>query len=142
MLGVVIDPFISAAIVLTVYNTIVVSGIIEDALLKFPRQYVVVAKLHGISGSLMLKKIILPIVLRQVAAPLLISQIVALQTTLFASLISVEEIFRSAQRINAIEYRPVEIYSALALFYIIASFPIYALSAYLDQRYSRNLSEN
>ena len=56
-----------------------------------------------------------PIVLRQMIPGLLMIQVTMLQSTLFASLISVDEIFRVAQRINAVVYRPIEVYTALGL---------------------------
>jgi ABC-type amino acid transport system permease subunit len=64
-----------------------------------------------------------------------------LHATLFASLISVEEIFRVAQRINSTIYRPIEIYTALALFFLMVCLPINLLASYLKRRYTRDLSE-
>jgi ABC-type amino acid transport system permease subunit len=61
---------------------------------------------------------------------------------LFASLISVEEIFRVSQRINSLEYKPVEIYTALALFFLSISLPVNALALWLRSRFTRNISEN
>ena len=61
---------------------------------------------------------------------------------LFASLISVEEIFRVAQRINAQIYRPVEIYTALGLFFLAVCLPVNGLAYWLQKRYTRNISEH
>ena len=64
-----------------------------------------------------------------------------LQCSLFASLISVDEIFRVAQRINATIYRPVEIYSALALLFLAVCLPLNGLALWLRMRFTRDLSE-
>ncbi len=64
-----------------------------------------------------------------------------LHMTIFSSLISVEEIFRMSQRVNAIEYQPVEIYSALGVFFLLISLPINGLALYLKHKYNRNFSE-
>lgn len=64
-----------------------------------------------------------------------------LHTTLFASLISVEEIFRVAQRINAKIYKPVEIYTALGVFFLLVCLPLNGFALGLKKRYGRNLSE-
>ena len=64
-----------------------------------------------------------------------------LHTTLFASLISVEEIFRVAQRINAQIYKPVEIYTALGIFFLAISLPLNGLALWLPERFTRNTSE-
>lgn len=67
----------------------------------------------GLSNKAILFKIELPLVLRQVLSPLLVSQVVMLHMTLFASLISVEELLRIAQRINS--HLIFEIHSPLIL---------------------------
>ena len=68
-------------------------------------------------------------------------QVVMLHATLFASLISVEEIFRVAQRINSSIYRPVEIYTALACFFLLVCLPINLLAVHLKNTYTRDMSE-
>ena len=67
--------------------------------------------------------------------------VVMLHMTLFASLISVDELFRAAQRINAQIYKPVEIYSAVGLFFLLVSLPLNGLALYLRRKHSRDLSE-
>ena len=64
-----------------------------------------------------------------------------LQATLFASLISVDEIFRVAQRINAVEYKPVEVYTALALFFLLVCLPLNGVALLLRHRFGHDLSE-
>ena len=64
-----------------------------------------------------------------------------LHATLFASLISVEELFRVSQRINSTIYRPIEIYTALALFFLVVCLPINLFAVYLKRYYTRDLSE-
>jgi ABC-type amino acid transport system permease subunit len=64
-----------------------------------------------------------------------------LQSTLFGSLISVEEVFRVAQRINATAYQPVQIYTALALFFLLLCLPLYLLAYWLHMKFTRDYSE-
>jgi ABC-type amino acid transport system permease subunit len=82
-----------------------------------------------------------PIILRQILPSLLTIQVSMLQATLFASLISVEEIFRVAQRINAVIYKPVEIYTALALLFLLICLPLNGLALWLKIKFTRDLSE-
>jgi ABC-type amino acid transport system permease subunit len=65
-----------------------------------------------------------------------------LQATLFASLISVDEIFRVAQRINARVYRPIEVYTALGVFFLAICLPMNGIALWLRRKYTRDLSEN
>jgi len=141
MMGVVIDPFITAALALGLVNTFGVAECVRNALLEFPQQYVLAAKVSGLTPRQTLVHIKTPILLRQLIPVLLTSQVVMLQATLFASLISVEEIFRVAQRINAMIYRPVELYTALGLFFLLVCLPLNGLALWFKSKFTRNLSE-
>jgi polar amino acid transport system permease protein len=141
LINAVIDPFFTACWVLTLVNTFTVGEIVKNILRDFPEQYVTAAKVCGLSGKETLLRIKLPITSRQLIPPLLTSQVNMLQATLFASLISVEEIFRVSQRINATVYKPVPIYSALALFFLAICLPLNGLALWLKARFTRNLSE-
>lgn len=141
ILNVVIDPFFTACWVLTLVNTFTVSEIVKTVLHDFPEQYVTAAKVCGLNARTTVLRIKLPITLRQLIPPLLTSQVNMLQATLFASLISVEEIFRVSQRINASVYKPVQIYSALGLFFLAICLPLNGLALWMKARYTRNFSE-
>ncbi len=141
MLEVVIDPFITAAFALSLVNTFGVADIVKGALNDFPAQYVVAARVAGLSPRETLVHIKTPILLRQLIPVLLTSQVTMLQATLFASLISVEEIFRVAQRINSLIYKPVEIYTALGIFFLLVCLPLNGLALWLKLRFTRNISE-
>jgi His/Glu/Gln/Arg/opine family amino acid ABC transporter permease subunit len=141
MLNIVIDPFYTAALTLSIINIFAVSDIVRGALIDFPKQYLTAAKVAGLSKKQTIFNIQLPLILRQVIPSILLLQVTMLHTTLFASLISVEEIFRVAQRINAQIYRPVEIYTALGLFFLLVCLPINGFAFWLKKRFTRNLSE-
>lgn len=140
-LGVVINPFITAAVALSLVNFIAVADIVRTALLEFPKQYITAGQVCGMKPNEIFKKIQFPIILRQILPNLLTTQVNMLQLTLFASLISVGEIFRVAQEINSIIYKPVEIYTALALFFLVICLPLNGLALWLKKKYTRNLSE-
>lgn len=141
MLGVVINPFYTAAATLSIINAFSIADLVRGILRDFPAQYVIAARVCGMSQRDTLLRIEMPIVLRQVIPTLLMIQVNMLQATLFASLISVEEIFRVAQRINSTVYRPVEIYTALGVFFLAVCLPLNGLAAWLRQRYTRDFSE-
>lgn len=141
MLGVVIDPFITAAAALSIINITLVADLVREVLKDFPQHYVWAAKVSGLTEKETVLHIKLPVILRQTLPGLLNIQIIMLQSTLFASLISVDEIFRTAQRINSLVYRPIPIYTLLALFFILVCVPLHGLVYYLRVRFTRDLSE-
>jgi ABC-type amino acid transport system permease subunit len=140
--NVVVDPFFTAAFVLSIVNLFAVADIVRAALQEFPEQYNTAAKVCGISGLDTLLFIQVPIIFRQTLPTLIITQVSMLQATLFASLISVEEIFRVAQRINASIYKPVEIYTALGIFFLAVCLPLNGFAYWFRNTFTRNLSES
>jgi ABC-type amino acid transport system permease subunit len=138
---VVIDPFYTASLTFTLVNIFAVGELVRQAVSDFPKQYIVAGQVCGLEHRDLVLKIQLPILFRQLLPPLMIQQVIMLHTTLFASLISVEEIFRVSQRINSTIYRPVEIYTALACFFLLVCLPINLAAYYLKKRYTRDLSE-
>jgi polar amino acid transport system permease protein len=139
-LSVVIPPFVSAACVLTVLNTAAVAEIVRNALETFDKEYINAAIVCGLSPGQIFRYVQIPIFLRQVLPSLLRTQVNVLHMTLFASLISVDEIFRIAQRINAETYKPVEIFTALAVLFLAVSVPLNALAALLERRFHGGLA--
>lgn len=139
--GVVINPFYTAALTLTIVNVFAVAGIVRHGIDELPSQYIETARVCGLRRFTILRRIQMPMVLRYVIPPLLQTQVNMLHLTLFASLISVDEIFRMAQRVNAVVYKPVEVYSALGIFFIIVCLPLNGVALYLRQRFSRDISE-
>lgn len=141
LLGLVIDPFITAALTLSIINLFAVADVIRSVLSEFPRQYVTAAQVCGMTQWQTLRYIQLPIMLRQTVPVLLMIQVNMLQATLFASLISVNEIFRVAQQINSQIYKPVEIYTALGLLFLLICLPLNGLALWLRAKFTRDLSE-
>ena len=141
MLNIVVDPFYTAAAMLTILNIFAVSEIVRGGIINLPNQYIEVAKISGLSNKKRLLKVEFPLIFRHIFPSLLITQVNMLHMTLFASLISVEEIFRVAQRVISIEYKPVEIYTALGIFFLIVSLPLNGIALYFKNKYNRNLSE-
>jgi ABC-type amino acid transport system permease subunit len=142
MFDIVVDPFYTAALTLSIVNIFGVADLVRTALDDFPKQYLTAAKVSGLTKKQTIMNIQLPLIFRQVLPGLLLLQVMMLHTTLFASLISVEEIFRVAQRINAQIYRPVEIYTALGVFFLMVSLPINGFALWFKAKFTRDISEN
>lgn len=140
-LGIVVDPFLTAAATFSLINIFGVAEIVRGGLTLFPRQYLEAAQACGLSRSQATRHIEIPIVLRDILSPLLNLQVIMLQSTLFASFIGVNEIFRSVQRVNAEVQKPIIVYSTLAIFLLIVSLPINAVAIAMARRVRRDYSE-
>lgn len=135
-LQIVISPVITAIVALAVVNALGVAEIVRIGLEDFPYQNIVAAKVCGLGPWIRIRRILLPLVVRQLLPGIMLLQVTMLQATIFASLISVNELFRVAQRINSEAYRPVEIYTGLALFFVIICLPLNLAGAHLRRRFT------
>lgn len=136
-----IDPFYTAVLMLSLLNIIAVSEVVSNGIINLPEQYIEVAKVCGMNSKDIFSKIQLPLIARHVLPALLTAQVTVLHLSLFASLISVEELFRVSQRVISIEYKPVEVYTALGIFFLLVSLPVNGFAIYLKRKYSRRLDE-
>jgi ABC-type amino acid transport system permease subunit len=141
IIGVNVDPFITTAITISLINIFAVATIVRNAIQDLPQQYIEAAKVCGIKPKKRLREIEFPIVLRFMLPSFLITQVNMLHLTLFGSLISVNEIFRVSQQINSQIYQPVEIYTALGVFFLIICLPLNAIALWLKWKFARNISE-
>jgi polar amino acid transport system permease protein len=141
LFGISVSPFWTALTALTLINTFAVYRIAEDAVKDFPKQYIASALVCGLKGSDIVRYIQAPLLLRAALPRWIDQQVVILQTSVFASLISVEEIFRVAQRINSVIYQPVIIYTSMALIFLFTAGSAMYSANYLRNRFHRDFSE-
>jgi polar amino acid transport system permease protein len=141
MFGVVIDPFITACFTLSILNIFGVADLVRSSLDDFPKQYVTAAQVTGPNPHPNDHEHSITADFPVYPAGLLILQVSMLHATLFTSMISVEELFRVAQRINAQIYKPIEIYTALGVFFLAICLPINAFALWFKNKYTRNISE-
>lgn len=123
-----INPFYTSLFVLSLINILAISVVVEHGFLQINKGYLDVAKSYGIPNKAITGKILIPMVIRNVLPAVLTSQMTILHMTIFASLISYEELFRVTQQINSVVYKPIEVYTILALFFILISFPFILLT--------------
>lgn len=141
ILGIQVSAFTTAVISLSLINVAAIAELIRGVLTDFPKQYISVAQMSDLSTKEIFSKIQFPMIFRQIIPSILTTQVFILQATLFASLIAVPEILRVAQNINAVIYKPIEIYTSLAIFFIITLAPINYFAYVLKQRFTRDFSD-
>ncbi len=135
LLGIVINPFWTTVIALGIINIIATANVVTVELELLPKSYREAGVTLGMSKNQVVQHIELPLLVRRTLPQLLLNQASMLEYTLFASLISVPELFRTAQTINAMIYKPVEIYSLLVIFFLIILSPLHLLISRLQKKY-------
>jgi ABC-type amino acid transport system permease subunit len=134
ILGVVINPFWTTVIALGFVNLVAVAFIIQSELKLLPVAYREAGMTLGMSKKQIVRHIELPILMKRVLPNISLNQATMLEYTLFASLISVQELFRVAQSINAMVYDPVSVYSLLVLFFVIILVPLHLFITWYKKR--------
>jgi His/Glu/Gln/Arg/opine family amino acid ABC transporter permease subunit len=132
-----VPPFITAATVFTFYNTLTIGEVVRSAIEDLPVSFAMAARATGVPSFVYIRYVMLPLAMRAALPGYLVSQVGVLHMTLFASLISVDELFRVIQRINAVEYNAVGVYSLLAIFYFVLSFPLLMMARWANLRLAR-----
>ena len=135
LLGIVVNPFWTTVIALGIINMVATAYIVVTELELLPQSYHEAGKTLGMTTSQIIRHIELPLLMRRTIPQMLMNQAAMLEYTLFASLISVPELFKVAQSINAMVYRPVEIYSLLVVFFLIILVPLHLLISWLQKKY-------
>ncbi len=134
VLGIVVDPFWTTVIALGFVNMIAVAFIVQSELKLLPIAYKEAGITLGMTNSQIVKHIELPILMKRVLPSIALNQATMLEYTLFASLISVPELFKVSQTINSMVYDPVAIYSLLVLFFAIILAPLHILITIYKKR--------
>jgi octopine/nopaline transport system permease protein len=133
------DALFCAIMALAMCTAAYQAEVIRGGLQAVPAREIEAARACGMSGFLLLRRIIAPIALRQ-ALPAYSTEIVLMvKTTSLASLVSVWEITGTAQKINAQTYRTMEIFLVAALIYLVINFVIIRLLGYVEYLLSPHL---
>lgn len=136
-----IPAFNIAVFGLSFANVFMVADLVKNAIKDLPNHYILSAKVSGLSEKTILRKIQIPLIFKQLVGPILLVQITMLHCSIFSSLINVDDIFRQIQRINAVVYKPIELYTALAIFFIMITVPLTLLAQYFKKKYAKDYSE-
>ena len=133
------DPFACAVIALALCTAGYATEIFRGAILAIPHQQVEAARAAGMSGWLLLRRMILPIGLRQALPAYSTELILMVKSTSLASVITVIEVSGVAQHIIAQTYRTMEVFLCAAMIYLVVNFTIARLVALLEHALTPHL---
>lgn len=134
--GITIDAFPAAVIGFTLNIGAYSSEVVRAALLSIPKQQWEAAYSISMTWWQALHRIIVPQAARVAVPPLSNTFISLVKDTSLASVITVPEMFLAAQRIAAVTYQPLILYSEAALIYLIFSSVLSTLQNVLENRLS------
>ena len=121
--GVTFSPFTSAAIALTLNLSAFVSEVYRAGIQSIGRGQREAALALGMSSWQAMRRIILPQSIRRVLPPLGSIWVSLFKDTALVSVIAVPELMYRGKVLSIETYRPLEIYTAVAIIYFLVTYP-------------------
>ena len=135
LVGIQFSTFGAAALALTLYTAAYSTEIFRAGLQSIERGQWEGAKALGMPPGVMLRRIILPQVFRRMLPALTNRMIGLAKVTSLASILTVNELMYQGRLLSSTWYRPVEIFTVVALLYFVLIWPGSYLAARLERRY-------
>ena len=137
ILGVDIPAVVAATAVLSLYTGAFYAEIFRGGIVSIERGQWDAARAIGLRPWLMMRLIILPQAMRRMVPPFMNQSIIQLKNTSLVSTIAVPDLLYQGQLITADTYRPLEVYTVVAVVYFCLLFP----ATLLAQAYERRLAK-
>ena len=123
VIGLNIPAHVAAVSVLTLYGGAFYAEIVRGSIESVPRGQWDAASALGFRGWHLMRLVILPQALKPMMAPYVNQSVTQLKNTSLVSVIAVPDLVYNATLINAETYRPLEVYTVVALIYFAILFP-------------------
>lgn len=122
--GVKLSAFETGIVVFSMHLSGYIAELIRSGIEAIPKGQIEAATSLGMNDLEILTRIILPQVARQLASPIMGTYIEEVKNTPLLSAIALDEIMHSGQIIITQTYRPLEIYTAIAVFFLSILIPM------------------
>lgn len=141
-LGIVLSPFISGVLGLSLCQGAYNSEIVRAAILSIPQGQWEAAKALGMSKTKTYLRIIIPQAAR-IAVPSLGNQFIGLtKDTSLAGMLTIPELLQTGQQITAVVYEPLALYLEVAFVYLIMNTVLTLLQGKVEQKLSKHVLKN
>jgi len=138
VLGIRIEPYIAAVVACSINSGAYVAEIFRAGIQSIDKGQFEAGRSLGMTWSQTMSKIIIPQAFRRIIPQLGNEFITMLKDSSLVSVIGFEELTRKGQLIIASTYRTFEIWTAVAVIYLIMTLTISRFVAYLEKRYNSN----
>ncbi|MFP1527981.1 ABC transporter permease subunit [Escherichia coli] len=129
-----IDPFTAAVVTIMINSGAYIAEITRGAVLSIHKGFREAGLALGLSRWETIRYVILPLALRRMLPPLGNQWIISIKDTSLFIVIGVAELTRQGQEIIAGNFRALEIWSAVAVFYLIITLVLSFILRRLERR--------
>ncbi|GKW10646.1 MULTISPECIES: amino acid ABC transporter permease [Pectobacterium] len=135
LVGIQFSTFAAAALALTLYSAAYCTEIFRAGLQSIDHGQWEGAKALGMRHTVVLRRVVLPQVLRNMLPALTNRMIELAKVTSLASILAVNELMYQGRLLSSTYYRPLEILTVVALLYFVLIWPGSYLAARLERRF-------
>ena len=125
----------SGLLALTLHVSAYICDVMRSGITAIPRGQWEAARALGLKGPQTFFKVILPQVWPLILPALANVAVSTFKLTAILGILAIDDLMKVANRINNIVFRPIEIYSSVALIYLLCGLLLTALATYIEQRY-------
>jgi polar amino acid transport system permease protein len=130
-------PASAAAIMaLTLYGSVFYAEVFRSGIMSIQSGQWDAGRALGMKDYELLKRIILPQAVKIIIPPFMNQSVMQLKNTSLISVLAIGEIVYQGGAISADTYRPLEVYTMVAVVYFLLLFPLTNLSRYCEKRLS------
>lgn len=129
-----IDSFAACVIGLTLYSSAFIAEIYRAGIQGVPRGHREAAQVLGLSPLDAFVRIVLPQALRATLPPLAANFVQLIKYSSLAAVISVSEVTRRGMELSSSTFRPLEIFSFIAVIYFIICWPLAQAIRFWERR--------
>lgn len=125
--------WLAAGLALTLYMGAFSSEVVRGGIISISRNQWQAARSLGMTYGQMMRRVILPQALRRMVPPFVNLAILQLKNTSLLYVVAVPDLMYTASIIAAQSYRPLEVYTAVAVIYFLILFPLQSFAQNLEQ---------
>ena len=138
VIGLNLDPFSAAVLALSTQSGAFYAEVFRGGIVSIERGQWEAARALGMTHNAVLRRIIVPQAVRRMVAPFVERSFELTKTTALASTLAYAELLYQAQQVNSITYRPMEVYTTIAVMYFTVLFAASSLIRVAERRLARN----
>ncbi len=137
VIGVELKPATAAFIALTLYGASFFAEIIRGGIASIDTGQWDAGRALGMRRAALMRRVVLPQALKRMIPPLVNQVVLQLKNTSLLSVLAVPDLLYQGQLITSATYKPLEVYTMIAVIYFMILFPLTTLAHGLERRLAR-----
>ena len=137
VIGVSFEPFTAAMLALSTQSGAFYAEVFRGGIVSIERGQWEGGRALGMSYRAILVRVVLPQAMRRMVAPFVDRSFELTKTTALASSLAYAELLYQAMQVNSITFRPMEVYTTIAVMYFILLFVASSLMRVFEHRLAR-----